>query len=293
MVLKKWLNRRSKDSKFNAAHDNDDGGEQEENCGCEANGGGAEIADDQEENCGCDGAGAGVEIADESQVDAAPYKLWRRNSETTRAQYINTKELRICICTYNAAGKSPPEGLDIADWLGSGDEQDDMYVLGFQEVVPLNAGIVFGAEDGRPALAWEELIRDTLTRTSTPSRPKYRYRSHPATPTRDGADETFPGGMDTETDDDTPFSFPAQAEEYMYIGHRLRPEEARSRGRYRSRPRRAAARCAAAEDAPEDEEQDGQDRARLAGAAAGPAGHDHSVLRVIIVVQVVKIVQRA
>jgi hypothetical protein len=81
---------------------------------------------------------------------------------------------RICIGTYNTAGKSPPEGLDIAEWLGSGDEQADMYVLGFQEVVPLNAGIVFGAEDGRPALAWEELIRDTLTRTSKPASPKYR-----------------------------------------------------------------------------------------------------------------------
>jgi hypothetical protein len=27
-------------------------------------------------------------------VDAAPYKLRRRNSETMRAQYINTKELK-------------------------------------------------------------------------------------------------------------------------------------------------------------------------------------------------------
>uniref|UniRef100_A0ACD5VU14 Uncharacterized protein n=1 Tax=Avena sativa TaxID=4498 RepID=A0ACD5VU14_AVESA len=151
--------------------------------------------------------------ADESKVDAAPYKLRRRNSATMRAQYINTKELRICIGTYNAAGKSPPEGLDIAEWLGSGDEKADMYVLGFQEVVPLNAGIVIGAEDGRTALAWEELIRDTLTRISTPSRPKYRCRSSPATPSRDGADEPFLGGTDTETDDDASFSFPVQAKE--------------------------------------------------------------------------------
>jgi len=31
--------------------------------------------------------------ADES-LESAPYKLRRRNSETLRAQYINTKELR-------------------------------------------------------------------------------------------------------------------------------------------------------------------------------------------------------
>jgi hypothetical protein len=123
---------------------------------------------------------------------------------------------RICIGTYNAAGKPPPEDLDIAEWLGADGEQADMYVLGFQEVVPLNAGNVFGAEDGRPAMAWEELIRDTLRRTSTSWRPKYRYRSHPATPTRgDGSEEPFPGGTDTETDDDAPFSFPVQADEYV------------------------------------------------------------------------------
>lgn len=202
VVLKKWLNLRSKDYMFNADEDDDDGG------------------DEQEENCGCDGgeADGGVAIADDNQVDAAPFRLRRRNSETMRAQYINTKELRICIGTYNAAGKPPPDGLDISQWLGTdtGGEQADMYVLGFQEVVPLNAGNVFGAEDGRPALAWEELIRDTLTRTQpSTSRPKYRYRSHPATPTRDGSDELFPGGTDTETDDDMLFSFPVQAEEYI------------------------------------------------------------------------------
>uniref|UniRef100_A0ACD5VG79 Uncharacterized protein n=1 Tax=Avena sativa TaxID=4498 RepID=A0ACD5VG79_AVESA len=125
----------------------------------------------QEQNCGCGGGddGASVEIAgdDESKVDAAPYKLRRRNSATMRAQFINTKELRICIGTYNVAGKAPPEGLDIAEWLGTGHKEADMYVLGFQEVVPLNAGIVIGAEDGQTALAWEELIRDTLTQQRT------------------------------------------------------------------------------------------------------------------------------
>ncbi|XP_048562177.1 type IV inositol polyphosphate 5-phosphatase 3-like [Triticum urartu] len=209
VVLKKWLNLRSKDAKFNADEDDgDDDGEQEESCGCD----GAEA----EREAG------GVDIAEES-LDAAPYKLRRRNSETMRAQYISTKELRICIGTYNAAGIEPPEGLDIAEWLGTtGGEQADMYVLGFQEVVPLNAGNVLGAEDVRPALAWEALIRDTLTRTQPScSRPKYRYRSHPATPTRDGSDELFPGGTDTDTDDDAPFSFPVYPEEYVAATPRM------------------------------------------------------------------------
>lgn len=39
VVLKKWLNLRSKDAKFNADEDDgDDDGEQEENCGCDGAG---------------------------------------------------------------------------------------------------------------------------------------------------------------------------------------------------------------------------------------------------------------
>ena len=32
--------------------------------------------------------------ASDESLESAPYKLRRRNSETLRAQYINTKELR-------------------------------------------------------------------------------------------------------------------------------------------------------------------------------------------------------
>ena len=35
-----------------------------------------------------------LERSAEESLDAAPYKLRRRNSETMRAQYINTKEAR-------------------------------------------------------------------------------------------------------------------------------------------------------------------------------------------------------
>ncbi|KAL6848050.1 hypothetical protein ACP4OV_022178 [Aristida adscensionis] len=214
IVLKKWLNLRSKDAEF--AADEDDGDD------------GSDV--DDEENCGCDGgearrrAGDEVTASDEN-LESAPYRLRRRNSETLRAQYINTKELRICVGTWNAGGKAPPADLDIAEWLGTGDDGDgepaDIYVLGFQEVVPLNAGNVFGAEDGRPALAWESLIRGALRRAQ-PARPaKVRCYSHPPSPSRfdpagdaaaAAADELLPGGTDTETDtdDDAPSSLPAR-----------------------------------------------------------------------------------
>lgn len=35
--------------------------------------------------------------ASDESLESAPYKLRRRNSETLRAQYINTKELRFVV----------------------------------------------------------------------------------------------------------------------------------------------------------------------------------------------------
>nr|GFA40880.1 type IV inositol polyphosphate 5-phosphatase 3 isoform X2 [Tanacetum cinerariifolium] len=70
-------------------------------------------------------------------------------SETSRAEYIDAKELKVCVNTWNVGGKLPPEDLDIDDLLDV-DNPADIYVLGFQEIIPLNAGNIFGAEDSRP-----------------------------------------------------------------------------------------------------------------------------------------------
>ncbi|CAN1334004.1 Type I inositol polyphosphate 5-phosphatase 2 [Linum perenne] len=43
-----------------------------------------------------------------------------------------------------------------------------MYIIGFQEVVPLNAGNVFGAESNRPIRKWEAIIRNTLNKSLQP-----------------------------------------------------------------------------------------------------------------------------
>ncbi|MED6193907.1 hypothetical protein PIB30_023572 [Stylosanthes scabra] len=89
----------------------------------------------------------------------------RGKSETLRAQYINTKEVRITVGTWNVAGRLPSMDLEIEDWLCT-EEPADIYIIGFQEVVPLNAGNVLGAEDNTPIRKWEEIIRRTLNKTS-------------------------------------------------------------------------------------------------------------------------------
>ncbi|KAK4357405.1 hypothetical protein RND71_023015 [Anisodus tanguticus] len=67
----------------------------------------------------------------------------------------------VFVATWNVAGKSPPSNLNLDDWLHTSPPAD-IYVLGFQEIVPLNAGNVLGTEDNGPARKWLALIRKTL-----------------------------------------------------------------------------------------------------------------------------------
>ncbi|TVU35305.1 hypothetical protein EJB05_17189 [Eragrostis curvula] len=156
-VLRKWLNIHSTESDFSA---------------------------DEGDTTG-DDTDSEVEYEDNNQLGAAPvpYSLHRRRkSETLRAQYIDVKELRICAGTWNVAGRLPPADLDIQEWLDM-EEPADIYVLGFQEIVPLNAGNIFGAEDNRPVAMWERIIRETLNKIS-PDTPKYKCHSDPPSPSR-------------------------------------------------------------------------------------------------------------
>ncbi|OAY25756.1 type I inositol polyphosphate 5-phosphatase 4 isoform X2 [Manihot esculenta] len=76
---------------------------------------------------------------------------------------ISTNELRIFVGTWNVAGRSPVGSLavDLDEWLNLKDAAD-MYVLGFQEIVPLKTRNVIGAEDPTEATNWNLLIGKTL-----------------------------------------------------------------------------------------------------------------------------------
>ncbi|WOK92743.1 type I inositol polyphosphate 5-phosphatase 2-like [Canna indica] len=105
-------------------------------------------------------------------------RIRRRKSETLRVNYITKKDVRVTIGTWNVAGRIPLEDLDLDEWLDT-KEPADMYVLGFQEVVPLNAGNVLGAEDSRPIKKWEAIIRRTLNKSL---QPKALCKSYSAPP---------------------------------------------------------------------------------------------------------------
>ncbi|GKA21012.1 type I inositol polyphosphate 5-phosphatase 4-like protein [Tanacetum coccineum] len=74
-----------------------------------------------------------------------------------------TNELRIFVATWNVAGRSPVGSLafDLDEWLNV-KESADIYVLGFQEIVPLKAKNVIGGEDMKEATNWNLLIGQIL-----------------------------------------------------------------------------------------------------------------------------------
>ncbi|KAL8243208.1 hypothetical protein R6Q59_009466 [Mikania micrantha] len=121
---------------------------------------------------------------DEFQIDfnGAFTRSRRRKSETFRAQLTDSKELRVSANTWNVGGELPPEDLDISDWLDT-DYPADIYVIGFQEIIPLNAGNIFGSEDNRPIPIWESIIRETLNNIK-PVKPKIKCYSDPSSPSR-------------------------------------------------------------------------------------------------------------
>ncbi|PRQ53733.1 putative phosphoric monoester hydrolase [Rosa chinensis] len=77
--------------------------------------------------------------------------------------HTSTNELRIFVGTWNVAGRSPIGSLavDLEEWLNLKDAAD-LYVLGFQEIVPLKTRTVIGTEDPTEARNWNLLIEKTL-----------------------------------------------------------------------------------------------------------------------------------
>ncbi|XP_016503011.2 type IV inositol polyphosphate 5-phosphatase 7-like [Nicotiana tabacum] len=78
-----------------------------------------------------------------------------------RPQIISVQNYRVFVSTWNVGGESPPSNLNLDEWLHSSPPAD-IYVLGFQEIVPLNAGNILGVEDNGPAKKWMALIGKTL-----------------------------------------------------------------------------------------------------------------------------------
>ncbi|KAL7164927.1 hypothetical protein ACSBR2_040758 [Camellia fascicularis] len=177
IVMKKWLNINPKLNDF--SEDEVDTETESEDDACSIKEARVHAVEDHTHRI------QGNQSACVTQTSGAPSKGYtsrhrRGKSETLRLQYINTKDVRVTIGTWNVAGRLPYDDLEIDDWLCM-KEPADIYILGFQEVVPLNAGNVLGAETRMPIPKWEAIIRRTLNGSLEPETEHKSYTA-PSSP---------------------------------------------------------------------------------------------------------------
>ncbi|CAK9192468.1 unnamed protein product [Sphagnum troendelagicum] len=99
-----------------------------------------------------------VLVDPESAVENSSLSM---QSETPNQQFVSDHEYRIAVGSWNVAGLLPPDDIDLHDWLDT-TPPADIYVIGFQEIVPLIACNVVCVEDEAPIPIWEGLICHTL-----------------------------------------------------------------------------------------------------------------------------------
>uniref|UniRef100_A0A9I9DKQ3 Inositol polyphosphate-related phosphatase domain-containing protein n=1 Tax=Cucumis melo TaxID=3656 RepID=A0A9I9DKQ3_CUCME len=83
------------------------------------------------------------------------------STDSLMAPGQEVQSFRVFVATWNVGGKSPPTNLNLNDFLKN-DNCADIYIFGFQEIVPLNAGNVLVIEDNEPAARWLSLINQSL-----------------------------------------------------------------------------------------------------------------------------------
>ncbi|XP_010554268.1 PREDICTED: type IV inositol polyphosphate 5-phosphatase 9-like isoform X2 [Tarenaya hassleriana] len=73
-------------------------------------------------------------------------------------------DYKVFVSTWNVGGIAPDDGLDMEDLLETNKTPCDIYVLGFQEIVPLRASSVLGSENNKVSAEWNSMIREALNK---------------------------------------------------------------------------------------------------------------------------------
>ncbi|CAN7005094.1 unnamed protein product [Brassica oleracea var. botrytis] len=117
-------------------------------------------------------------------LDNSSSMIWKTASERMEGLNLSgsmappseIRELRVFVATWNVGGRTPNNDLNLEDFLLV-EGTADIYICGFQEIVPLSAGNVLVVEDDEPAAKWLALIsqalnkpkQDSASRTTTSS----------------------------------------------------------------------------------------------------------------------------
>ncbi|KAK4798397.1 hypothetical protein SAY86_030723 [Trapa natans] len=148
VVVRKWLNMRSRSDEYHSDCGIRDAARMEKRKSCSEQDRYAIVPEELSE---------GWLMEEEGGLKQSPVG-WPASPS---AAGTHNQHMRMFVGTWNVGGKAPHEGLNLRDWLPP-PSSADIYVLGFQEIVPLNAGNVLGAEDDGPAAKWLSLIRRAL-----------------------------------------------------------------------------------------------------------------------------------
>ncbi|KAL1328447.1 hypothetical protein HN51_038302 [Arachis hypogaea] len=76
----------------------------------------------------------------------------------------NKYNYKVFVSTWNVGGVAPHQDLNLEDLLDTCNNSCDIYVLGFQEIVPLKASNVLGSENSEVSSKWNSLIREALNK---------------------------------------------------------------------------------------------------------------------------------
>ncbi|KAI6685977.1 hypothetical protein NL676_031890 [Syzygium grande] len=74
----------------------------------------------------------------------------------------DTLKYKVFVSTWNVGGVALDEDMAMEDFLDTCNDSYDIYVLGFQEIVPLKPSNVLGSENANVCMKWNSLIRETL-----------------------------------------------------------------------------------------------------------------------------------
>ncbi|XP_074347924.1 type IV inositol polyphosphate 5-phosphatase 9 [Apium graveolens] len=82
-----------------------------------------------------------------------------------------TNNYKLFTSTWNVGGVTPTDDLNMEDLLQTPNHTPcDIYVFGFQEVVPLRAANILGSEKSKICMKWNSLIRKSLNKNICSSR---------------------------------------------------------------------------------------------------------------------------
>ncbi|XP_050275646.1 type IV inositol polyphosphate 5-phosphatase 9 isoform X1 [Quercus robur] len=95
-----------------------------------------------------------LEIPSSDQTSPRPKTIFNHRNDVHK----------VFVSTWNVGGIAPHDDLNIEDLFDTCNNSCDIYVIGFQEIVPLRASNVLGSEKSKISMKWNSLIREALNK---------------------------------------------------------------------------------------------------------------------------------